>query len=107
MRELCRKGLGSCLFLNEWLIARTCLISSECGMGIYTLAGCNPYAARYPSKDWRRMKRLAEAMCHADILGKTCQLAQVTCRGCALRQTYKYQPTNLWVGRSAQDCSHF
>ncbi len=58
-------------------------ISNGYGRGKYTLVGCNLYVARYPSKDWRRMKRSAEARCHADILGKRCRLAPVTYRECA------------------------
>ena len=63
--------------------ARFLLISNGRGTDKYTLVGCNPYVARYPSKDWRRMKRLAEARCHAGILGKRCQLAPVTYQECA------------------------
>ena len=58
-------------------------ISNGYGRGKYTPVGCNPYVARYPSKDWRRMKRSAEARCHADILGKRCRLAPVTYQECA------------------------
>ena len=42
-------------------------VSNGCGRCKYTLVGCNPYVARYPSNDWRRMKRSAVAGFHADI----------------------------------------
>jgi hypothetical protein len=73
------------LVVSRSLVSRgvPAFISNGYGRGKYTLVGCNPYVARYPSKDWRRMKRSAEARCHADILGKRCRLAPVTYQECA------------------------